>query len=469
MSVKTLHASEVAAGRAIMLPESTIEAIIEAQETRYVDLGALAVRMDNGDVRHIDAWRGISGPDDGSMDKGGSRMTDVDPAGDLRALPQDMWAKLHQVGLTDPDGDPLNGGKSIFNIGQNELTHTEKVRMFAAAGQAMFEKGRAGHDKSVPAGDMGTNHTDYMDAYADAVRESGVPLSEASITGKSPSRGGLEFRPHATGHGVYLAADHVRRQLDLDGPARLVISGAGNVGGYLSYYASKDPNFSVRGFSDIGGTLYIENTDKAAGIRVDEGALAIMDNADFGHDPRFVLYKGDKLRALRDYLREHQPELDVRLDDDSGYVMEVGSDLFVPASVRGLVDGDAANRLKSKAIVEAGNDTITSEGYEQLAERGIAVVPGTIANAGGVYVSMIEHRKGVTAEQFSFDETKVMAAEGAQQRISRLQLAAELLKTNDNLLASSVLGVAGMARQLGHRIPRDVEDILESHAGVRTA
>lgn len=462
MSVETLHASEMAAGFAIGLSEKVMEDILKAQKTRVVSLGKLKVQKDDGTFVRISAWRGISGPDDGSMDKGGSRMTIHNVLGDLETLPQDMWAKLHQAGLTDVRGMALNGGKLLFEVDPGTLSHSEKIRTFEAAAEAMHIHGRAGHDKSVPAGDMGTNHTDYMDAYAAKVCELTGEFWQGSITGKSLSMGGLEFRPHATGYGVYLAADYQRQKLGLVGPTRLTISGAGNVGGYLGYYASQDPNFSVRGYSDLYGTLYVENDDPAMGIKVDESVLSIMDNANFRHDKRYVKYEGDKLKALRDLLKKQQPELKIRIDKNDKAIMQVPTEIFVPASVRDLVNEETAPTLSALGITEAGNDTISAEGYAILSKRGISVVPGTIANAGGVASSMDEHEVGITGVVLSFDESKDRATRHSQHRLARLDRMAEFLETQDNMLAASALGVAGMAQQLGHAIPQAVKDILVS-------
>lgn len=469
MSAETLQSSEMAAGRAIGLSEKTIETILEAQQTRVVRLGELAIKTEDGSTRTIEAWRGISGPDDGSMDKGGSRMTDRNPLGDLNVLPQDMWAKLHQSGLTDAEGNSLNGGKLLFGVNPNSLTHEEKKRTFAAAAEAMLEKGRAGHDKSVPAGDMGTNHTDYMDAFALRVEDSGDPFWQASITGKSPEQGGLEFRPHATGYGVYLAADYQRQKLGLTVPTRLTISGAGNVGGFAGYYASKDPNFSIRGYGDIYGTLYVEDEDPTAGIIVDETVLAIMDNPNFLHDERYTQYHGNKLAALRDVLERQQPGLGVRLDDDPEYVMRVETDIFIPASVRNLINLRTAPTLNARAITEAGNDTIGEGGYEILSSRGIDVIPGTIANTGGVATSMDEHQAGITGKTLSFERAKELATQSAALRFERMNRTAELLGTDDNNMAAAALGVAGMARQLGHHVSPDVAAILDNRIDLRVA
>lgn len=461
MSVETLHASELIAGREIGLSEQVIGEIIDVQKTRIIPLGDLAIKTDDGSTRLIEAARGISGPDNGSMDKGGSRMTNKGVQGDLDTLPQDMWAKLHQGGFTDIEGKPLNGGKLLFSVDPNSLSHTEKKRTFAAAAEAMIEHGIAGHRRSVPAGDMGTNHSDYMDAFADVIRESKDQHWRGSITGKSESMGGLEFRPHATGYGVYLSADHQRKQLGLD-VAYMTISGAGNVGGYLGYYASQDEQqrFNIRGYSDLWGTLAVEGDE---GIKVTPELLDIMDNPNFSRDLKYAAYEGNKLAAMRDVLARTQPDLKMHIHDDPDHIMEVPTDIFVPASVRNLINQRTAPKLTALAINEAGNDTITGDGYAILATRGISVIPGTIANAGGVATSMDEQKAGIRGTTLSFGEAKDLATESAVSRLARMEAMAKHLGTTDYQLAACALGMAGMAIQLGHSIDSRIANIIQPY------
>lgn len=461
MSVETLHAAETAAGNAIGLSNNIINDILKEQRTRIVSLGELAVEMDNGNTLYIPAWRGISGPDDGSMDKGGSRMTAVGVRGDLDALPQDMWAKSHQIGLRDYQGKPINGGKLLFQVNPNELSRGEKTRAFAAAAHGMHLAGRAGYNKSVPAGDMGTNDPTFMDAYAWRLKRLGYKHWEASITGTSPAIGGLEFRPHATGYGVYHAIKHQRQHNQKLG-RRVTFSGAGNVGGYAGFYASNDeddPSY-IRGYSDAKGTLYVDDKETTTGIRVTRELLDIMDNANFAHDPRYQEYKGNKLKAMHDVLAHTQPDLKLEVKDDPNYIMQVPTDIFVPASVRGLIDGQAADDLNAYAVNEAGNDTITSDGYASLAKRKIEVVPGTVSNAGGVTSSMDGQIALIEGKNLNFEQGQQLATESAVARLQRMERMATLLGTRDYNLAACAIGMAGMALQLNHEVDSRIKLIL---------
>src|SRR5690606_2738154 len=69
---------------------------------------------------------------------------------------------------------------------------------------------------------------------------------------------------------------------------------------------------------------------------------------------------------------------------------DVESDCLVPAALEGQITSARAKRLHTRAVIEAANGPTTPEADLILAERGIAVVPDVIANAGGVTVSYFE-------------------------------------------------------------------------------
>ena len=181
-----------------------------------------------------------------------------------------------------------------------------------------------------------------------------------------------------------------------------------------------------------------------------------MDNANFEHDPRYAKYKGNrygKLAAIEEELLTSQPDLKISINEDPKYIMCVPSDIFVPASVRELVDGKTAQWLGEadvKVLIEAGNDSITTKGYDQLAKNNVAVIPGTIANAGGVASSMVEQLANIRGEKLSFDEAKAQAVVSAIGRHKRLDDMAEYMETNDIRRAASALGMASMAWTIGY-------------------
>ena len=64
--------------------------------------------------------------------------------------------------------------------------------------------------------------------------------------------------------------------------------------------------------------------------------------------------------------------------------------MLVPAATDGVIDLEAAKQVRATTIVEGANLPTTCEADELLEERGVRVIPGILANAGGVVVSYVE-------------------------------------------------------------------------------
>ena len=71
-------------------------------------------------------------------------------------------------------------------------------------------------------------------------------------------------------------------------------------------------------------------------------------------------------------------------------LLEAECDLLIPAALGGVITMDNVEKIKAKYIVEGANGPIDADADERLFERGIAVLPDILANAGGVTVSYFE-------------------------------------------------------------------------------
>ena len=61
--------------------------------------------------------------------------------------------------------------------------------------------------------------------------------------------------------------------------------------------------------------------------------------------------------------------------------------------------------VKARMVAEAANGPVTARADLILAERGVAVIPDILANAGGVIVSYFEWVQNL--QQFAWDEERV--------------------------------------------------------------
>jgi glutamate dehydrogenase (NAD(P)+) len=75
---------------------------------------------------------------------------------------------------------------------------------------------------------------------------------------------------------------------------------------------------------------------------------------------------------------------------DGKELLEMPVDILVPAALEGQLTGANAGRVQARLIIEAANGPTTPEADAIFQERGIAVVPDILANAGGVTVSYFE-------------------------------------------------------------------------------
>lgn len=159
-----------------------------------------------------------------------------------------------------------------------------------------------------------------------------------------------------TGYGVAEAADSAAQhlQLPLSG-ARVALQGFGAVGRAAA----------VR-FAELGATVVAVSTAR--------GAL---------HDPAGLDVPA--LRAAHDaygdaFVTRHSQGVVIQ----PGQELTVDCDVLVPAALQDVIDEKAAHQIKARLVVEGANLPTSEQAQAVLAERGIAVLPDFIANAGGV-------------------------------------------------------------------------------------
>jgi glutamate dehydrogenase/leucine dehydrogenase len=71
-------------------------------------------------------------------------------------------------------------------------------------------------------------------------------------------------------------------------------------------------------------------------------------------------------------------------------VLTVPADIAVAAALEGTLTDEVAAGLHARLVVEAANGPTVPTAETRLHERGIALVPDLVANAGGVICSYLE-------------------------------------------------------------------------------
>ena len=71
-------------------------------------------------------------------------------------------------------------------------------------------------------------------------------------------------------------------------------------------------------------------------------------------------------------------------------LLTLDCDVLVPAALGGVITMDNVDQIKAKYIIEGANGPIDADADELLFQKGVAVLPDILANAGGVTVSYFE-------------------------------------------------------------------------------
>jgi glutamate dehydrogenase (NAD(P)+) len=325
---------------------------------------SVPTRMDDGTVTVFKGYRVHHNTSRGPS-KGGIRYHPAVTLDEVKALAMWMTWKCAVVGI------PFGGAKGGVIVEPRELSMGELQRMTRRYTSEILPF--IGPERDIPAPDLGTNEQVMawiMDTYS--TREGfSVP---GVVTGKPLAIGGSAGRNQATARGVmYITLATLKHRGRAIEDTSVVVQGYGNVGGG-TVELLHDQGCKIVGVSDVKGGVY------------NPGGLA------------------------PEALRRHEAEtgglqgLEGAQDVTNEELLELDCDLLVPAAIEGQLTRLNADRVKASIIVEAANGPTEPEADEIFDQRGIAVVPDILANAGGVTVSYFEWVQDIQAYYWSEDE-----------------------------------------------------------------
>ena len=296
--------------------------------------------------------------------KGGLRYHPSVDIAEVRALASLMTWKSALVNV------PFGGAKGGITVDPGTMTQKDLqslTRMFVRRTHHVL-----GPYRDIPAPDVNTDAQTmawFMDAYSDI-----HGYSPAVVTGKPVSLGGAAGREQATGWGVVdvLAGYYGHHGMELAGK-RVAIQGFGNVG---SWAAEKLTRLGavVVAVSDVYGAVHRGGGLDIQTLAHDVGAGASVTEADHGE-----LITNDELLTL-------------------------DCDVVIPAALSEAITEKNAGRVAAPLVVEAANFPVSPEADGELQDRGIAVIPDILANAGGVTGSYFEWTQNI--QQFTWSEEK---------------------------------------------------------------
>eukprot|EP01104_Vermistella_antarctica_P018822 TRINITY_DN7128_c0_g1_i1.p1 TRINITY_DN7128_c0_g1~~TRINITY_DN7128_c0_g1_i1.p1 ORF type:complete len:527 (-),score=158.23 TRINITY_DN7128_c0_g1_i1:130-1710(-) len=332
------------------------------------------IKMPNGDVEIVKAYR-VQHSHHRTPCKGGIRFsTDVNME-EVQALASLMTFKCAVVDV------PFGGAKGGICIDPSTMSEDLLEKITRRYTLELCQKNFIGPGTDVPAPDMGTGGREMAwikDTYHQ-LHHTDVN-SIACVTGKPISSGGIRGREEATGLGVYygirefMQYPEVLEKIGLEAGLfgkKIIIQGFGNVGYWAAHY-----------FHNAGAII----------VGVSESKSAIVDQNGFDVEKLHKYYMQNK--TLRGFSQSASELTDIN------EILEHECDILIPAAVEMSINQGNAARIKAKIIGEAANGPLTPMADKILNERGIAIVPDLLLNAGGVTVSYFEWLKNLSHVRF---------------------------------------------------------------------
>lgn len=289
-------------------------------------------------------------------------------------------------------GLPYRGAKALTMLDVTGWGLEEKKSAARQLMQLMhgYEEGPLDHHLiDGIAGDLGTNNPHIMDAAVDqvAAQNPGYDYAWALATGTSLDHGGNEFRPEATGFGLFVALRERLRQKGME-QADLTVQGMGAVGIWLAHHAvfshrDGDPRINIRAMDDRDGIVYTEGKN---GLVVPFHIAQKMGDATF-QEPKAAFFHGysDKM-GLKTQYRAATP-------GDTKNILTFPTDYVAPCALPGTINSNSVRTLGARegSLGGANNDT-TQDAYEWNREfrPDFDEITGEVANSEGTHVSHLE-------------------------------------------------------------------------------
>lgn len=322
------------------------------------------VKMDDGKVRVFKGFRSQHNDAVGPT-KGGIRFHQDETIEDVIALSMDMTFKCNVVGI------PYGGAKGGVICNPKELSESEKEKVSREYFKAISKI--IGDKVDIPAPDVNTNAQmmAWMNDEYNKIMNMNVP---GVITGKPLELGGSLGRTEATGFGVaWMAREAAKKQgLELKN-ARVAVQGFGNVGQYAALKL-QELGAKIVAVANSRTLIYSDN-----GIDINK------------------LVEYDKTNGNIAGFPETQ-------EMDKNKVTSLECDIFLPCAMQLAITEDNMRDIKAKIIVEGANGATTKEADVHLTSQGKLIVPGILANAGGVTVSYFEWVQNLSSYYWSKEE-----------------------------------------------------------------
>lgn len=326
------------------------------------------VKMDDASVEMFTGYRvqhcNVHGPY-----KGGLRFhptVDIDVA---RALSMMMTWKSALMGI------PFGGAQGGVSIDPRQYSYGELERITRRFTYALGDV--IGPEYDIPGPDVSTNAQIMawiLDTYLSTRQPHERGRSIHVVTGKPLESGGSHGRDKATAQGlVYLLERWAQDRK-------------------FGLYAS---TFMLQGFGNVGS--WVARLLGKLGCK----CIAVEDATGAIHNP-----DGFDSDSLTQFVWEHKGVKGYPhgkpVDHES--FLHTKADIFIPAALECQITGETAQWLNVRLIAEGANGPTTPEADRLLEKQGVDVLPGILANAGGVVVSYFEWLQNKRSESWDREE-----------------------------------------------------------------
>jgi glutamate dehydrogenase (NAD(P)+) len=312
---------------------------------------SVPVRLDDGTTTVFDGYRvqhnmGL-GPFIGPL-----RISPTLEVDELRALAGWMTWKCAVAGI------PFGGAAGGIRMDKEARSRGEVERAVRRYTANLLDI--IGPERDVFAPDKAADEV-MMAWIMDTVSMHERHTTNAAVAGKPTVLGGTRGHLDSVAQGLRtifaLALEHFELGDD-HGGARVIIQGAGSVGGNLARLLTTDGHHVV-GLSDIYGGFY------------DPSGLDV---------PALLAWR-EKHGSLRGYPGKQLSNEELLLQP---------CDVLIPCAVANVIHARDASQIHARLIIEGAHGPVTAPADRILAQRGIQVVPDILANAGGVIVNYFE-------------------------------------------------------------------------------
>jgi len=311
---------------------------------------SVPIKLDNGKTKTFTGYR-VQHDQSLGPTKGGIRFHHGVNLGEVAALAMWMTWKCALLNL------PYGGAKGGVCCFPEELSQGEMERLARRYTTEILSM--IGPEKDIPAPDMYTNEQTMawiMDTYSNFIGYA-VP---GVVTGKPVAVGGSLGRKEATGRGVATTVRLALEKLQLNiEDSSAAVQGFGNVGSITAKFLHQ-AGVKVVSVSDVQCAIY-----NPAGLDI----------------PRLLKFVGEHGTVMG---------FDDLPNMENKDLLELEVDILVPAALANVITEENAERIKCKILAEGANGPVTPEADSILRNRGIFIIPGILANAGGVVVSYFE-------------------------------------------------------------------------------